>query len=251
MKRFLSTTAFVSVLAMLFLLGPNQSLTAEMNSVAAAHQPIKVLNVRLNSQTNSLEVQIENTSQKPINYSLIHVEIAGADGQQLKVPVIFGQPPGANTGEAEVLKAGAKISLNAGNAVCDRLREQIASGRVPPPKQFQTSINVVIFGDKSAWKGGELYYPDPTKPLQWIAAEELTRKDLLGSQFAKVTYKTESNLQQCYRSTGFNLQFCCDSNFVANSHFSPDPNGHVQPHDAEACCGDGSCCNYTDIASCP
>lgn len=255
MKRFFSTSAFVVSLAVLFMLGPNHSLTAETNTATSSNQPIKVLGVKVDrSQTNwldGLEVQIQNTSQKTINYLLLHVEIKGPAGQQLRVPLILGRAPGATTGNGETLLSGAKVSLKAGKATCDRLREQIANGRVVPPKDFQTSINVVIFNDKSAWKGGQLHYQDPANPSNWIAASELTRRDFSEAQFTKTTYKSESNFQQCYRTTGFNLQFCCDSNFVANSHFSPDPNGHVQPEEAEACCGDGDCCNYTDIAACP
>ena len=257
MKHFLCTTAFVAVLAMLFLLGSNESLTAETNTITSTNQPIKVLGVRLNranAQNNwldGMEVQIENTSQKSINYLLLHVEVTAPGGQRLKVPVTFGQPPGAKTGDTNVLQSGAKINLKAAKTVCDRLRGQVASGSAPAPKDFQTSINVVIFGDKSAWRGGQLHFQDPANPLNWIAVDELTRKDASAITFAKTSFGSGSTIQQCYRSTGFNLQWCCDSNYVANSHFSADPNGHVQPADAEACCGDGTCCNYTDIASCP
>ena len=87
--------------------------------------------------------------------------------------------------------------------------------------------------------------------LRWIAASELTRTETPGIQFTKTNYRASSNTQTCYRTTGFNLQFCCDSNFVANEHFSADPNGHVQPVEAEACCGSGDCCTYTDIGTCP
>ncbi|HEY3582574.1 MAG TPA: hypothetical protein VGK82_18605 [Pyrinomonadaceae bacterium] len=257
MKRFLSTTAFVVVLAVLFLLGTNESLTAETNTITSTNQPIAVLGVNVNravALTNwldAIEVQIENTSQKTIKYLLLHVEVTGANGQTMKVPVTFGQPANANAGDAKVLQPGAKISLNAAKSVCDRLRAQIANDHVLPPKQFPTSINVVIFGDKTAWKGGQLHYQDPADPLRWIAASELTRTETPGIQFAKTNYRATSNTQTCYRTTGFNLQFCCDSNFVANEHFSPDPNGHTQPVEAQACCGDGDCCTYTDIGSCP
>jgi len=43
MKRFLFTTAFVVVLAVLFLLGTNESLTAETNTITSTNQPIEVL----------------------------------------------------------------------------------------------------------------------------------------------------------------------------------------------------------------
>jgi hypothetical protein len=247
MKRFLSTTAFVVSLAMLFILSPKQSLTAE--SDAASNQPIKVVGVKLDADKQAkwletLELQIENTSGRSIKYLLVHAELPG---MSLRVPMNFGEAPGAKTGGTELLQPGAKLSLKPAKAVCDRMKEQIVgSGRVPSPRDFRMAINVVFFADNSAWKGGYLNYPDPANPSRWIAAEATTKVN-----FLKASYKPTSNSQTCYRYTGFNLQFCCDSNFVANANFANDPNGHVQPTEAEACCGSGDCCIYTDIAPCP
>ena len=246
MKRFLTTTTFVVSLAMLFILSPNKSLTAENNS--ASNEPIKVLGVKLDAGKatwlDSLELQIQNTSKKPIKYMLVHAELAGTD---LRVPLNFGAAPGAKT-EAELLQPGAKISLKPAKTICDRMRDQIAaSGRIPAPQDFKTSINVVFFADKSAWKGGVLNYPDPQDPSRWIAAGEETSQ----VSFTKASYKPAANNQTCYRYGGFHLEYCCDSNYVANANFISDPNGHVQPVEAEACCGSGNCCFYIDIGTCP
>jgi hypothetical protein len=252
MKRFLCTTAFMVSLAMLFLLGPGQSLTAETNAIASANEPIKVLAVNLNSNSqsnwlDSLELQIQNTSGKAINYLLLHVDVAGT---KLRVPMKFGQPPGAKSGEAAILQPGAKISVKPVKAVCDEMRKATAQ-RVPSLKDLHTSINVVMFSDNSAWKAGEMHYQDRAGSSLWRTARELTRSDSSEVRFTPASYKPNSNFQQCYRYTGFNLDFCCDSNYVANANFSPDVNGHVQPVEAEACCGSGNCCIYTDIGTCP
>lgn len=251
MKRFLCTTAFMIALAMLFILGPGKSLTAETNAIASSNEPIKVLAVNLNSNSQAnwlegLELQIENTSGKAINYLLLHVEIPDASGQRFRVPMTLGKPD-VKSSALEVLQAGAKASLKPAKAACDRMR-QATSGSVPNPKEFQTSINVVVFADRSAWKAGQIHYQDPVNLSLWRSAKELTR-DSSEVRFAPASYKPGS--QQCYRYTGFNLEFCCDSNYVANSNFSPDANGHVQPVEAEACCGSGNCCIYTDIGTCP
>ncbi|HKV34189.1 MAG TPA: hypothetical protein VJP89_07710 [Pyrinomonadaceae bacterium] len=248
MKRFLCTSAFMIALAMLFILGPGKSLTAETNAIASANEPIKVLAVNLNanSQANwleGLELQIENTSGKTINYLLLHVDVAGT---KIRVPMKFGQPVGAKTSEAQILQAGAKVSLKPVKAVCDQMRQEIVAGRVPSPKDLKTNINVVMFSDNSAWKGGHLNYPDPLNRSRWIVAEDPSTV-----KFVKTSFKPDSGMQQCYRYTGFSLEFCCDSNYVASANFSPDANGHVQPVEAEACCGSGNCCIYTDIGTCP
>lgn len=247
MKRFLCTTVFIISLAMLFILGPGQS-PVETNAIASANEPIKVIAVNLNSNSQSswldgLELQLENTSGKPIKYLLIHVDVAGT---KLRVPVKFGQAPGAKTGETGMLQAGAKIDLKPAKVVCDQMRQEAANGRVPSVKDLHTNINVVMFADNTAWKAGYLSYPDPNNASRWIVSDDPARIN-----FVKTSFKSSSSLQQCYRYTGFNLEFCCDSNYVANANFSPDANGHVQPVEAEACCGSGNCCIYTDIGTCP
>jgi hypothetical protein len=249
MKRFLCTTAFMISLAVLFILGPSQSLTAETNAIASANEPIKVLAVKLNtnSQANwleGLELQLENTSGQAIKFLRMNLELTTASGQRLRVPVTFGQPGGT----AETLRPEAKVSLKPAKAACDQMR-QLANGRTPDPKDFQTSINVVVFADNSAWKAGEMHYQDRANSSLWRTAKELSRSDSPEVRFTPASYKT--NVQGCYRYTGFNLDFCCDSNYVANANFSPDINGHVQPVEAEACCGSGNCCIYTDIGTCP
>jgi hypothetical protein len=244
MKRFLSTTAFVVALAMLFILSPAKSLTADTNS--ATNQPIKVLKVKINpvgaqqSWLDGLELQVQNTSAKPVNYLLLHVDVSG---RSLRVPLIFGQAPDAKTRDAQALQPGAKVTLKAAPALCEKMRLELsANASVPSPQDFQSKINVVIFADKSAWRAGQLHYQDPANSLRWIAVEE--------TQYSHARPKSNSS-QQCYRTAGFTLLPCCDSNFVASSNFVADPNGHAQPHEAEACCGSGNCCSYTDIAPCP
>ena len=243
MKRFLSTTAFVVSLAMLFILSPNKSLTAENNS--ASNEPIKVLRVRVNpadpqkSWLDGLELQVQNTSAKPINYMMLHVDVSG---RSLRVPMIFGNATDAKTREA--LQPGAKVTLKPSPTLCDKMRPELVSDALGPlPKDFQTKINVVVFADKTAWRAGQLHYQDPADSSRWIAVEDV--------QYSHAKPKSTASSQQCYRTAGFSLLPCCDGNFVASSNFVADPNGHAQPEEAEACCGSGNCCTYTDIAPCP
>ncbi len=242
MKRFLSITAFVVSLAMLFILSPTQSLTAENT---ASNQPIKVLGVKINptgpqtTWVEGLELQIENTSRKSIGYLLLHVDLRDSN---VRVPVTFGKLPGEKTGTSDSLAPGAKITLKAAKTVCDRLKEQ-ARNRIPMARDLQSSINVVVFSDHSAWKDGYMNYPDPTNSSRWLPTEDTTRVN-----FIKANFKTKS--QPCFRYGGFTLLPCCDGNFVASANFISDPNGSSQPQEAEACCGSGNCCSYTDIAPC-
>jgi hypothetical protein len=242
MKRYLSITAFAVSLAMLCILSPTQSLTAENT---ASNQPIKIHGVKINptgpqtTWVDGLELQIENTSRKPISYLLLHVDLRGTG---IRVPLVFGQPPSANNGQAEPLAPGAKITLKAAKALCDRLKEQ-ARNRIPLTSDLESNINVVVFSDRSAWKGGYMNYPDPTNSSRWIAVDNST-----GASFIKANFKPSAKTGDCFRYSGFNLQYCCDSNYIANAHFVSGTGS--QPVEAEACCGDGSCCNYIDVAPC-
>jgi hypothetical protein len=244
MKRFLSTTAFVVSLAMLFILSPTQSHTAENT---ASNEPIKVLGVKINPTSlqttwiDGLELEIENTSRKSIGYLLLHVDLRGTN---VRVPVTFGKLPGEKTGTSDSLAPGAKITLKAAKAVCDRMKEQ-ARNRIPMAGDLQTNINVVVFSDRSAWKGGYMNYPDPTNSSRWLATEDTTTVN-----FIKANFKPNSKTNDCFRYGGFTLQYCCDSNYVASANFISDPNGSSQPQEAEACCYPGNCCSYTDIAPC-
>ncbi len=262
MKCFLSTGAFVASVVLLLVLAPSRTFTAEPHAIAtSSNEPIKVLGVRINSsKTNtieSLEVQVQNTSNRSIQYLVIHAEIPVAK-HPIRVPVKFGNAPVPNsTTKLELLQPGAKVTLNASKNLCDRLTKDLAAiGRVPSSEQIQTTINVAVFADRSAWTNGQINYPDPDNGWRWIAASELTRREksqtqeLFGVKFSKADYKKEANSRTCFRFTGSQLQACCDDMFVMSATFTGDPNGHVQPTTNEACCSPGNCCEYDISGPC-
>lgn len=261
MKCFLSTSAFVAAVVLLLVLAPNRSLTAETNAIATSSgEPIKVLAVKLNTAKantiDGLEIQVQNTSTRPIQYLVIHAEIpAGKD--PIRVPVKFGNAPVPNsTAKIELLQPGAKATLTASKNLCERLTKDLAAtGRVPSSQEIQTMINVAIYADRSAWTNGQMTYPDPDNGWRWIAATELARKksqaeDIFGVKFSKADYKKEASSRTCFRFTGSQLQACCDDMFVMSATFTGDPNGHVQPTPNEACCSPGNCCEYDVSGPC-
>lgn len=265
MKRFLSTSALVAAAAVVMLLvfGPDRSVTAENPLPASANQPIRVVGVNFNTSgskskanwIDGMEVQIENISGKPIQYLLIHADIpltASAENT-VRVPLVYGQAPvlGVKSTKVETLRPGAKANLKAPKTICGK--EVTASGRIPSPKEVQTSINIVIFEDRMAWMAGKLNYPDPANPLHWIAAEELVRNRLnsaLGMNYVKTSYNSDANLQSCFVFTGLTIEACCDGIYAGNASFVSDPFGNVRPNEAEFCCSPGNCCTYTEVADC-
>lgn len=262
MKFFLSTSAFVAAVVLLFLVAPNRSFTAETTAIeTSSNEPIKVLGVKLTTATpkaiNGLEIQVQNTSSRPIQYLVIHAEIP-AGKYPIRVPVTFGNAPvPASRAKIELLQPGAKATLIASKNLCDRLTKDLAStGRIPSSNEIQTTINVAIYADRSAWAEGQMNYPDPGNGWRWIAASELARttklpaEEILGVKFSKANHKTESSKGGCFRRTGFQLQACCDDLFVMTATFTGDPNGTVQPDVDEACCSPGNCCEVAVSAPC-
>jgi hypothetical protein len=268
MKRLLCLSAVVAAAAMLLILAPNQSLTAETNTIASSVDPIRILNVNLKTSgarpvVDGLEIQIQNASAQPIQYLVIHAVFPGSKAP-LRVPLKFGNAPVPNSRstKVELLQPNGKFNLLTGKGLCDRLTREIAAlGRVPSTAEIQTRINVVVFQDKTAWAGGESFLPDPTNPNLWNAASEIARKssggNALDARYSKASYKTSST--DCFRIITGNMQYCCDDFddpsrpiFVWNFNFQGDPNGHFQPNQVEACCPQASgCCFYDEPIACP
>ncbi|HET6975563.1 MAG TPA: hypothetical protein VFI24_04520 [Pyrinomonadaceae bacterium] len=240
--------------------------------------PIKVVGIKFGQpdpkfhQTTTwldgLEVKIENTSDLSIQYLVVHVEIAVGPSATdfVRVPISFGRAFAADSksGRLELFQPRTQLTLRASKDTCKRIREQIiASKLVPKLNDVQTKLHLAIFENRTSWLAGRLHYPDPTDSKRWIAAEELARDQsqvngLFGISFSKASYKAASELQTCYRYTGFNVQYCCtDFNEaspvdfdVGSAHFAVDPNGHVHPNTVETCCTQTptDCCNYEEIA---
>lgn len=282
MKRFISVTAGIVCLWLVMATGHHQALTAKDSSTPNSNLPLKVVGVKLNSESQSkdksvgkanwldgLEVDVENTSGKAIRYLVLNVEfpLSGSNGNSVRVPVTYGQAPVPNTksGNFEFFQAGSTLNLRASKNLCENIRKQLLeNGRGPvSAKDLRTNIHVVIFEDMTAWLGGQLHYPDPTDPMRWIAAEELKRNNSLdtvpGASYSKASYTSTSRPQTCFRTTGFHLQYCCcctetgGNGYVTNVTFTGDPNGHVQPNLVESCCpaSPGECCSYNEVAGCP
>jgi hypothetical protein len=268
MKRLLCISAVVVAAAILLILAPNQSLTAETNTNASSGDPIKVLNVNLKTSgarpvVEGLEIQIQNTSAQPIQYLVVHAVFPGSK-DPLRVPLKFGNAPVPNSGstKVELLQPGAKFNLRIGKGLCDRITREIAAlGRVPSTTEIRTKINVVVFNDKTAWAAGETFLPDPNTPGLWNAASELARKsssgDSSGATYSKASYT--SSTTDCFKIITGNMQYCCDDFddpsrpiFVWNFNFQGDPNGHFQPNQVQACCPQASgCCFYDEPIACP
>jgi len=281
MKRFFSLSALVALVASILILGADQSLTANDPVIGSFAQPIKVVGLKFAqdvskskqkaSWLDGLEVQIENTSDKPIQYLVMHVEIpVGPSATDLvKVPISYGRALSVDSkaGKLDMFQPKTELILRASKETCERVRKQLAaSERVPSPKDVHTNLHVAIFENRTAWLAGRLHFPDPTDSKRWLAAEELARSQsqvnrLFGMSFSKVSFKPASKSQPCYRYTGFTWQYCCTEFpsrpeydppydiYVGSANFAEDPTGNVHPNTTQACCSQSSsgCCDYDEI----
>jgi hypothetical protein len=262
MNYFHSTSAFVAAVVLLLVFAPDRSLTAETNAIAtSSNEPIKVLGVKLTTAKlktiDKLEIEVQNTSTRPIQYLVIHAEIP-AGKFPIRVPVAFGNAPVPNSNaKIELLQPGAQTTLIASKNLCDRLTKDLASiERIPSSDKIQTTINVAIYADRSAWADGQMNYPDPNNGWRWITASELARTknmpadEILGVKFSKADYTAKSSKGDCFRRIGFQLQPCCNDLFVKIFTFLEDPDGNVQPVPEETCCSPGNCCETTGVQPC-
>lgn len=265
MKRFLSLI-FV-VVSMLLTLGLYPSSTANDPAIGSTNQPIKVLDVKLGATSpqsqkvswlEGLEVQVQNISDKPIQYLVMHMElrVGTAAGDVARVPLTYGQVfADAKSGKVEVFQPGARLTLRASKTACERIGQLVASGFVPSLKDIQPNLHVAVFADRTSWMAGRLHYQDPVNSKKWIAAEELVRSETpvnepFGMSFLKASFKPSSKSQTCFRYTGFSLEPCCGDLYVGHANFLEDPTGNVHPNTVEACCSPsqgGGCCLYDEV----
>jgi hypothetical protein len=274
MKHFFSSSVLALSITLLFVLAPDRSLTATSPEIGPVKSPITVLAVQLNAtepQTNDrsaqhatslegLEVEIENTSGKPIQYLVVHAEIPIGPGETVKLPMVYGQPfpSDAKTDKTESLQPGSKLILRAAKNICERARKQLAAKSVAlTEKQVHPNVHLVLFQDRTSWMAGRLHVPDPANAKHWIAVEELARTQSPVSElgFSKASYKPAgTSQQQCYRYTGFDIIFCCSDDtgpyLAGTAEFAPDPNGHVHPNNVTICCPQDptACCAIDEIA---
>jgi hypothetical protein len=285
MKRFLMLGCLVSLCMMLFSTqGRNVALTSKTPIDSLLDMPVEPIiiinanrqNKRLsvdNHWLDSCDVQVKNISDKTIKYLQVKVWFPDAKSQppRISLPFTYGQVSASNSKlkSTESLRPGEKARLTAPRTKCNEIKNQLLRSSYTPSSasELKAEVSFVIFDDETAWAYGRLHYPEPNVPLSWIVAEDLSRGTTLnGDLLVKTSYKAgnSSNAlsvpvspQTCYRTNGFRLDFCCSSDagdyYIGSFKFAPDPNGHVQPREATACCpqAPNECCSYIDIAPCP
>ena len=161
-------------------------------------------------------VQVENVTNKPIEYLTIEASLPGATAPFM---LAYGQQPGkpaANT--VVLLQPGTKINLNVDQNTCELTKKRLLeiNPRSLAGNHATVRINGVIFNDQTAWFDGLPHVMEPNNPLHWnvvrsTAAATPTDSPVFG--FLKVGFRENSNAspnyELCWERWGTEWVDCC------------------------------------------
>lgn len=149
--------------------------------VIAGGLHLKVTTPTINAQRsakawlNQPVVQVENVSNKPIEYLTIQATLPGMTEPFM---LAYGQQPGKPVDKnVKALQPGAKVSLIVDQHTCDVTKKDLLKIdlRSLNGQHVTTKINGVIFNDETAWFYGLPHVMDPNNPLRWNVVRTTTR----------------------------------------------------------------------------
>ena len=223
-------------------------------------EPIKVttpsINVSKNRSANALIsqpiVQVENTSNKPIQYLTIEAKLPGVTDPFM---LAYGEQPGKPAANAvALLQPGAKINLSVDQHACDLIKKRLLeiNARSLAGNHATIKINGVIFNDQTAWFDGLPHVMEPNNPLQWNVVRSTTAaatpNDSPMFSFLKVGFKENNNARPnydlCWDRVGTQFVNCCGFQ-QASAILVQVFGGIFEPFEMET-----ECCTWTKAVGC-
>ncbi len=198
-------------------------------------------------------VQVENISNKPIQYLTIEATLPG-----VKEPFLLafgqapGKPPAANV---EPLQPGAKIDLNVAQHSCEWTRKNLLGidTRTLAGNHATATINGVVFNDETAWFDGVAHVMAPNNPLRWHVVRNKAQNDSTAFSFLKVglweNSNAVSNSQSCYDWLDTVFVDCCGLQ-RASAVLVLAPFSHWQPLPRQSECQPGVICEWIKAVDC-
>jgi hypothetical protein len=187
-------------------------------------------------------VQVENVSNKPIEYLTIEIKLPGVTDSFM---LAYGKQPGKPAdNNIQALQPGQKINLIVDQHACElkkkRLRE--IDTRALNGNQATAKINGVIFNDETAWFNGLPHVMEPNNPLVWNVARNTASAESPAFKFLKAGLREESIII-CWTIMQTNYVDCCG--IQQASVFMVKGTGDWSPerHNEE-------CCNWTAAVEC-
>lgn len=219
--------------------------------------PLKVTTPAINAQRSAKAwlsqplVQVENVSNKPIEYLTIEAMLPGVTEPFM---LAFGRQPGKpadNNGPA--LQPGAKINLSVDQHVCDVIKKSLLKidARSLNGNHAITKISGVVFNDQTAWFSGLPHVMEPNNPLRWNVVRSTTRasksNDSPMFSFLKVGLRSNANTEPspvvCWEILGTDFVDCCGTLYPFTLMFKGS--GEWEPLDHVT-----SCCTWREAVEC-
>ena len=160
-------------------------------------------------------VQVENVSNKPIEYLAIELKLPGA--KELFM-LAYGQQPGKPaTNTVRPLPPGGKLDLSVDQHACDVTQKRLLEidPRSLAGNHATAKINGIVFNDQTAWFDGLPHVVDPNNPLRWnvVRSTSMNPNDSAVFSFLKVGFRENnnagSNYELCWDRIGTEWVDCC------------------------------------------
>jgi len=210
-------------------------------------EPIKVTTPVIDARkslTGATIVQVENTTDKPIEYLTIETKLPGMSAPFL---LAYGQQPGSPAANGiKALQPGAKINLNVDQHACDLTRKRVLemNARSLAGNHATAKINGVIFNDQTAWFDGLPHVMEPNNPLKWNVVRETSQNESPMFSFLKAGFRKTNSPDPCYDRIGTQFVDCCGLR-QASAILVQSLGGIYEPFDMET-----ECCSWTKAVGC-
>jgi hypothetical protein len=181
-------------------------------------------------------VQVENVSNKSIEYLTIEVTVPGMTESFM---LAYGKQPGKPANNSiQALQPGQKINIVVDQHACElkkkRLRE--IDTRTLNGIQATAKINGVIFNDETAWFYGLPHVMEPNNPLRWnvVGASTASATNSPAFKFLKVGLR-ESSPIVCWTIIGSGYVDCCGIQQATVFMVKGTGDWSPERHDEECC----------------
>ncbi|HYV10708.1 MAG TPA: hypothetical protein VE980_07435 [Pyrinomonadaceae bacterium] len=212
-------------------------------------EPLKVTTPALDARrslTHQTIVEIENITNKPIEYLTIEVKLPGVTAPFM---LAYGAQPGKSAANGvKALQPGAKINLSVDQHACELTQKRLLAvkARSRAGNHATTMINGVLFNDQTAWFDGLPHVMEPNNPLQWNVVQDTSQNDSPMFSFLKAGFWKDNNASPdlCWKRTGTQFVDCCGLQ-QASAIMVQVFGGILEPFQMET-----ECCSWTKAVGC-
>jgi len=212
-------------------------------------EPLKVTTPALDARrslTHQTIVEIENITNKPIEYLTIEVKLPGVTAPFM---LAYGAQPGKSAANGvKALQPGAKINLSVDQHACELTQKRLLAvkARSRAGNHATTMINGVLFNDQTAWFDGLPHVMEPNNPLRWNVVQDTSQNDSPMFSFLKAGFWKDNNASPdlCWKRTGTQFVDCCGLQ-QASAIMVQVFGGILEPFQMET-----ECCSWTKAVGC-